>query len=214
MSRVLAVDATSPEPALLEEAGKALKRAGLIAYPTETFYALGADALNQAALARLFELKGRSKEKVLSVIVASRAMLAELAAEIPEEADRLADRFWPGPLTLILKAKPGLPQGIVSAKGAIAARISSHPVAHHLVKILGSPLTATSANLTGQKAPTQADQVIESFGHKIDLILDAGPTRGGKGSTLIDVTGESPRILRPGAISKEAIWAVLKKKGE
>ncbi len=214
MSRVLAVDATSPEPALLEEAGKALKRARLIVYPTETFYALGADALNQAALARLFELKGRSKEKVLSVIVASRAMLAELAAEVPEEADRLADRFWPGPLTLILKAKPGLPQGIVSAKGAVAARISSHPVANQLVNILGRAITATSANPSGQKAPTQADQVIESFGHKIDLILDAGPSRGGKASTLVDLTGKPPRILRPGAISKEAIWAVLKKKGE
>jgi L-threonylcarbamoyladenylate synthase len=211
MTRLLALDAENPEPALIEEAAEVIQRGGLIAYPTETFYALGADALNQSALNRLFELKGRSREKVVSVIVASRAMLAELAAEIAEQADILADRFWPGPLTLILKAKPGLPQGIVSAQGAIAARVSSHPVAHRLTNILGRALTATSANLTGKEEPTSAGQVVDSFTDKIDLILDAGPTPGGKASTLVDLTGKSARILRPGAISEADIRSALGK---
>ena len=152
---------------------------------------------------RLFAVKGRAPDKPLPLFVASAADLPRVAVDVPRAARRLAERFWPGPLTLILKAKPGLPFGIVGTQGTIAARISSHPIAHRLVNILGRPITATSANLAGKEEPTRAEQVLKSFAGQLDLILDAGPTPGGKASTLVDLTGKSPRILRPGAISGE-----------
>lgn len=182
----------------LAAAAAAIVRGEAVAFPTETFYGLAVDALSEAALAKLRVLKGREAEKTFSLLVSGRAMLASLCSEISPLAERLMEQHWPGPLTLALPARQGLPASIV-ADGCVAVRVSPHPLAQSLVVAAGRPITATSANPAGAAPPRTASEVTAHFGPSACLILDGGVTPGGQPSTLARVCGEGVEILRQGA---------------
>jgi L-threonylcarbamoyladenylate synthase len=180
---------------LLPEAIEALRRGAIVAFPTETYYALGASALDPAAVERVMRAKGREPDKPIAVIVADRAML-ERVARVPAEAEPLL-KHWPGPLVLVLPAVPGLPEPLLSARGEIGLRISSHPLARDLVTAVGAPLTATSANRAGEPPPRTAAGVREALGDV--AVLDGGATPGGPPSTVIGFERGRPVIIRQGA---------------
>jgi L-threonylcarbamoyladenylate synthase len=197
---VAVVDAERPEDGTLARAADVLRAGGLVAFPTETFYALGARASDPAAVRRVFHVKGRDEAKPLLVLVDSIAMAESLASEITARARELMARHWPGALTLVLRARPDLPPELTAGTGTVGVRWSPHPVARRLVGALGGPLTAPSANLEGAPPPTTAADVLRVFGGAIDLVLDGGPTAGGAASTVVDVTTEAPRVLRQGVV--------------
>ncbi|MBI4611045.1 MAG: threonylcarbamoyl-AMP synthase [Candidatus Rokubacteria bacterium] len=171
-----------------------------MAFPTETFYGLGASALDGAAVARVFEVKGRPESKPLLLLVDSVKMAESLALEVPDLARRLMVSCWPGPLTLVLRAAPELPTELTAGTGTVGMRMPAHAVALALVRACGVPVTAPSANPSGAEPPTTADGVRRYFEGRIDLILDGGPTRGGRPSTILDVSVSPPRLVRAGAL--------------
>lgn len=189
---------------LIEEAISTLRRGGVVAYPTETSYGLAVDALDERALARLIQLKGREAAKAISLIVTGRPMAEALCAEISARADQLMAAHWPGPLTLVLPARGGLPPALVS-DGAVALRQSSHPLAAALVAAWGRPITATSANRAGQPAARTPHEVRAGFadaeGLDALLVLEGGDTVGGPASTLARVRGDRIEVLRQGAVA-------------
>ncbi len=185
-----------------------LQRGGLVAFPTDTVYGVGALAFEAAAVQRLYEVKGRSAEKAIAVLVAREADLARVAAVLTPSARALALRFWPGPLTLVVPKHPDLPEA-VSALPTVGVRQPHHAVAQALLALAG-PLAVTSANLSGQPSATTAQAVLAQLEGRIDLLLDGGPTPGGVASTVIDCTAEPPLILRPGPIGAAEIKAALK----
>lgn len=177
-----------------------IRAGGLVAFPTETFYGLGADALSASAVSRVFQAKGRPDDKPLLVLVDAVEMVDAVAASVPASARRLMARHWPGPLTLVLPARPGLPSSLTAGTGTIGVRLPGHGLARALVSRVGSPVTAPSANPHGAPSPRTAAEVAAALRAAVDLILDGGPTPGGLPSTLVDVTGPRPRILRPGVV--------------
>ena len=187
-------------PSQVAEAAAAIGRGEIVAFPTETYYGLAVDALDGAALDRLFVLKGRDSEKVSALLVADLAMLAELCAEVSPRACDLAAAHWPGPLTLALPARPKLPDAIVR-EGFVAARVSSHPLAQALVVFAGRPITATSANRAGAAPARTAVEVRDHFGAEALHVLDGGQTPGGAPSTLVRLRGDKVEVLRKGAIA-------------
>jgi L-threonylcarbamoyladenylate synthase len=198
---VVTVDARSPGPAALARAAAVLRDGGLVAFPTETFYGLGAAAGDAAAVRRVFAVKGRAESKPLLVLVDSIAMAETLACEVTPRARELMARHWPGALTLVLRARPGLPRELTGGTETIGVRLSPHPVARGLVRALGAPVTAPSANREGAPPPTTAAEVLRAFDGAIDLVLDGGATAGGLPSSVVDVTGEAPRVLRQGTVT-------------
>ena len=196
----LVVDASRPAPAALEAAARVLRAGGLVAFPTETFYGLGAYALDEAAVARVFRAKGRPGDKPLLVLVDSLAMVERVAREVSVRARGLMDRYWPGPLTLVLPARADLPTALTAGTGTIGVRLSGHPVARALVAALGAPVTAPSANPHGKATPQTPDEVLAGLGSRVDLLLDGGSTPGGPPSTMLDLTRASAVLLRAGAI--------------
>lgn len=196
---VSAVDAERPDAAALARAAAVLGEGGLVAFPTETFYALGAAATDPVAIRRVFAVKTRTEAKPLLVLVDSIAMAEGLAREVTPRARELMTRLWPGALTLVLRARADLPAELTAGTGTIGVRLSPHPVARALVRTLGRPVTAPSANHEGQAPPTTAGDVLRAFDGLVELVLDGGPTAGGLASTVVDVTGE-PRILRHGVV--------------
>lgn len=199
--RRLAVDPVRPDPRVLTQAAGVLRDGRLVAFPTETFYGLGADALDAGAVARVFQAKGRPADKPLLVLVDSVAMAEALALEVPACARRLMGRYWPGPLTLVLRARPEVPPALTAGTGTIGVRLSSHPVARALVAAAGRPVTAPSANPHGAPSPRTADEVVAGLGEGVDLVIDGGTTPGGPPSTLLDVTRTPPVVLRAGAVA-------------
>lgn len=191
------------QPALgdLAAAARVLWEGGLVAFPTETFYGLGANALDPEAVARVFRAKGRPADKPLLVLVDSLAMATEVAAEIPRRARELIARYWPGPLTLILPARPGVPAALTAGTGTVGVRVPGHPLALALVRAAALPITAPSANPHGGRSPRTAAEVVAAIGARVDLVLDGGPTPGGLPSTVLDVTVAPPRIVRAGAVA-------------
>lgn len=185
------------------------RRGGLVAIPTETVYGLAADAENAGAVARIFAAKERPAGHPLIVHVASTAQARELAAEWPAAAAALAEQFWPGPLTLIVPRGPRIPDVVTGGRPGVALRVPAHPVALALLRAFGGPLAAPSANRHEQLSPTRAAHVLESLGERVDLIVDGGPTRAGIESTLVDLTVDPPRILRPGPLGLAVLRAVL-----
>jgi len=194
------VDPRAPGREALDEAAVALKRGGMVAFPTESFYGLGVDALNSDAVGRLFAVKGRPESKPVLVLVGSVAMAEALAPEISVGARELMARHWPGSLTLVLRAAPHVPSQLTAGTGTIGVRIPGHAVALGLVSAAGLPVTAPSANPSDHPPPITAESVREYFGDRLDLILDGGPTAGGPASTVADCTVWPPRILRPGLV--------------
>ena len=197
--RVVQIDPMAPAPAGLRVAADVLRAGGAVAFPTETFYGLAAAALDPASVKRIFALKGRPDSQPLLVLVDSVAM-AETVAHIADPARALMNRYWPGALTLVLPARTIVPSGVTAGTGTLGVRISSHPVAHGLVRTLGEPVTAPSANPSGLEPPTTADAVVAYFAGGLDLVLDGGPTAGGAPSTVLDMTVEPPKIIRQGAV--------------
>ncbi len=188
------------DDAVLQEAARVLAGGGVVACPTETFYALAVAAHHEGALQRLLRLKGRPAQKPLLVLVADEEMLTAVVKEIPPLAQDLLRRFWPGPLTLIFPAKEELPFALTSGSGTIGVRQPGLALTRRLVAIFGHPITGTSANLSGQEPCCTAGEVHEVFGSAVDLILQDGPCPGGLPSTIVDVTQVPPIILRAGAL--------------
>ena len=198
------------DAAALRSAGALLRRGGLVAFPTETVYGLGADALNPQAVARIFAAKGRPADNPLIVHVTGVEQAGpEVVAHWPPVARRLAERFWPGPLTLVLPAGPRVPAAVRAGLPTVAVRCPAHPVAQALIAAAGTPVAAPSANRSGRPSPTRAEDVWADLGPHLDLLLDAGPVPVGVESTVIDVTAWPPRLLRPGGLPVEELEAAL-----
>jgi L-threonylcarbamoyladenylate synthase len=205
MPEVLKPDTDNYEEKILTRAVKILADGGIIAYPTETFYGLGADATNEKAIQKIFSVKGRAFKNPISLIIGKSDDIYPLVKDIPESARKLMAAFWPGALTIVFSASDKVSPMLTAGSGKIGLRISSHPIAHAIVQKLKKPLTATSANLSGTPECAHASEVAEQIGDKIDAIVDWGETQGGKASTIIDVACAPPVILREGAISRKAI---------
>ena len=182
---------------------KAIRSGGIVAYPTETSYGLAVDPSNKEAVAKLFELKGRSDKNPISLIVNDIEMARGLVKEVPPPAKQLMDRFWPGPLTIIFNAADTIPKTVTAGTGKIGLRVSSSLAATRLVTQAGVPITATSANPTGLEPAQAADQVARYFGDDIDVIIDGGILTERAASTVVDVTKDKPVIIREGKISKK-----------
>lgn len=187
----------------------ALQRGEVIVYPTETLYGLGADALNCAAVEKVFQLKGRDPNNPIPVLVAERNMLNALVTEVSPLAEKLIARFWPGPLTIVLPARKDIPAPLVNSTGGVGVRISSQIIATELVRTLGRPLTATSANPSG-KAPARTMRKAKSyFANAIEIFLDAGELTSKTGSTVIEFHGEKIKIIRDGDIKQAELQAIV-----
>jgi L-threonylcarbamoyladenylate synthase len=188
----------------IEKGIKILRKGGVIAFPTDTVYGLGADAFNPTAVERIYEIKDRPKHRQLPLLVADVERLATLAEPIPEIAWFLARQFWPGGLTLVLPKTDSLPAYLASGS-TIAVRVPNHPVCLALIQHLGNPVIGTSANISGEPAALTAEEVGQQLGGKIDFIINGGKCPGGKESTVVDITRESPIILRQGIIPSDEI---------
>jgi L-threonylcarbamoyladenylate synthase len=199
VTRLITVD--RDPPAAIAEAVAVLRDDGVVAFPTETFYGLGAAALRSSATRRVLHMKGRPDGKPLLLLVDSIAMVERVAAEIPARARALMARHWPGALTLVLRAGPMVPPEVTAGTGTVGVRLSAHPVAQALVTALGEPITAPSANPSGREPPTTAAAVVAYFGEVLALVLDGGATPGGEPSTVLDVTVEPARVIRAGAVA-------------
>ena len=178
-----------------------MKSGGVIAFPTDTYYGLGADPFNSNALARVFEIKKRSPDKPLLVLIHSVKQLSLFTDEVRDKARSLMDRFWPGPLTLLFKAMPTLPPELTAGSGKIGVRLPGYPFTLRFLEALDQPLTAPSANISGQSELRTAGEVAKSFGENLKWIVDGGPAPGGKVSTLLDCTTDPPSLVREGAVS-------------
>jgi L-threonylcarbamoyladenylate synthase len=187
----------------------ALKRGEVIAFPTETLYGLGADALNPAAVEKAFQLKGRDATNPIPVLIADRAMLLNMVSEVPPLAEKLIARFWPGPLTIVLPARRDLPRPLVNAAGGIGVRVSSQPIAAELVRAFGHPLTATSANPSGKPPARTTQEAREYFSGQIDIFIDGGKLTSQTGSTVVEISGDLLKIIREGDIGRSQIENVL-----
>ena len=205
MPEILKPDADNSEEKVLSRAADILAGGGIIAYPTETFYGLGADATNEKAIKKIFAVKGRDFKNPISLIIGKPDDIYPLVKNVPETAKILMAAFWPGALTIVFQASDKISTLLTAGRGKIGLRISSHPIAQTIVQKLKKPITATSANLSGTPECSLASEVIKQIGDKVDAILDWGETQGGKASTIIDVTCDPPVILREGAISRQAI---------
>jgi L-threonylcarbamoyladenylate synthase len=208
-TRVLPIDPNDPDPNAVRLAAAAIRDGGLVAFPTETVYGLGANALDPAAVRAVFEAKGRPPGNPLIVHVADQRMCGRVVAAWPEPARLLAARFWPGPLTLILPKGPTVPLEVTGGGATVGIRVPGHPVALALIREADVPLAAPSANPSSQVSSTRAEHVWAGLDGRVDLILDGGPTPNGIESTVLDLTSDPPVLLRPGPISRSALEQVI-----
>ncbi len=206
---VLSVDPLRPDPATIRRAADILRAGGLVAFPTETVYGLGANALDPAAVARIFVAKGRPADDPLIVHILESAALAPLVTLVPSVAVRLAEAFWPGPLTLVLPRSGVVPDAVTAGFDTVAVRAPSHPVARALIRAAGTPIAAPSANPFGRTSPTTAAHVVADLGGRVDVVLDGGSCTIGVESTVVDCTTEPPRVLRHGGVSLEDLRAIV-----
>jgi L-threonylcarbamoyladenylate synthase len=203
------IDASAPDPAALAPAVDAIRAGGIVALPTDTLYGLAADPCSAAAVGRVFAAKGRGAERALPLVAADRAQVEALLGPLPPPARLLADRFWPGPLTLLLPAPDRLAADVTAGTLRVGIRVPAHAVARALCRACRSVVTATSANVSGQPALADPDAVAAALGARIDVLLDAGPTAGGAPSTVVDVSETPPRLVREGAIAWEEVRRCL-----
>ena len=208
-TQVLPINPEHPEPHVIQQAVEVLRRGGLVAFPTETVYGIGANALNAEAAQGIFNAKGRPAKNPLNVHIPHAQTAQQIAQVWPEEATRLAERFWPGPMTLVLSKKPCVPGTVTAGGPTVAVRVPAHPVALALLRAVELPIAAPSANRSSRLSPTEAKHVLRDLEGRIHLLLDGGPTPRGIESTVIDLSTPTPRLLRPGMISIEAIEQVL-----
>jgi L-threonylcarbamoyladenylate synthase len=206
MVRVLKADAEGA----LAEAVAVLKGGGLVAYPSDTVYGLGVAASDERAVARVFTVKGRLSEKPLPLLLADAGDMIPLCAEVPAAAKLLAERLWPGPLTLVLRRSPAFHSAALVGGEDVAVRVPDHPFLRELIRALGEPITGTSANRSGQTSCRTAREVQRELGDAVDLIINGGPSRVGRESTVVDITTDALKMLRQGAISRREIERALR----
>ncbi|MDR0381054.1 MAG: threonylcarbamoyl-AMP synthase [Oscillospiraceae bacterium] len=209
MSRIHTVHLTASSPDDIAAAGRLLRAGRLVAMPTETVYGLAANALDASAVVRIFEAKGRPADNPLIVHIAEPEALTALCREIPPAALALAQRFWPGPLTLVLPRRAIVPDAVTAGLSTVAVRLPALPAARAVIRAAGTPLAAPSANLSGRPSPTTADHVRADFEGLIDAILDGGPCQWGIESTVVSVAHHPPRLLRPGGVTRESLCEVI-----
>lgn len=209
MTTVVRIDPARPNQGDVLRAADCLRRGGLVAFPTETVYGLGVHAMNRAAVQRLFEAKGRPATDPLIVHVSAFDQVTPLVVALPEQAAPLAARFWPGPLTLVMRRAPAVPLEVTAGLDTVAVRVPAHPVARALLLAASLPVAAPSANLFSRPSPTLAAHVLDDLNGRIDMVVDAGPTPVGVESTVLDLTVDPPAVLRPGAISIEMLRIVV-----
>ena len=205
ISNLVKISPDHPENSTLDRAVALLRGGGIVAFPTETVYGLGADAKNADAVARVFRVKGRPADNPLIVHLASPEHVSLFALQMPEKGKQLARRFWPGPLTLVVRSRPDVPRIVRAGLDTVALRVPDHPVTLELLRRFDGGIVGPSANLSGKPSPTSAEHVAADLGGNVDMILDAGPTRIGLESTVLDITGEIPIILRIGGLSREEL---------
>jgi L-threonylcarbamoyladenylate synthase len=193
----------------VERAVAILRQGGIVAFPTETYYGLAVDPFNQEALSLLFVVKKRETRKPILTLVNSRKQLSQLVRDIPVPFQTLMDRFWPGPLTLVFEGVAGLPPLLTGHTNTVGIRQSSHPVARHLSSSFGSPITATSANISGYDPAVNAGEIANTFGTEIDMVIDGGTTPGGAGSTLVGIERGRLRLIRDGVIPFAEVAAAV-----
>jgi L-threonylcarbamoyladenylate synthase len=198
---VLKVDSRNPQPDVIRRAADVIRAGGLVAFPTETVYGLGANALDAAAVGRIFEAKGRPATNPVIVHISEVPEVLNVATGWPETAAGLAARFWPGPLTLVVPKADRVPPIVTASGPTVAVRCPNHPIALALIRAAGVPVAAPSANRSTELSPTRAEHVLKGLNGRIHLLLDGGPCRGGIESTVVDATVPVPRVLRPGLIS-------------
>ena len=203
----LYLSADHPETAKI--AAQIIKNGGLVAIPTETVYGLGANGLDEQAVARIFEAKGRPQDNPLILHICGPEQIEQFCHHIPQKAYDLADAFWPGPLTIVLPAKECVPKRTTGGLSTVAVRCPDHDAAREIIRLSGVPIAAPSANISGKSSTTTAAHVLHDHDGKIDLIVDGGACRVGVESTIVDLTEERPRLLRPGGIGPEELIAVL-----
>ena len=205
------IDINSIDFGLIKKAGEIIKSGGLVAFPTETVYGLGGDALNAKSSEKIYSAKGRPSDNPLIVHIADVDDLYKIAEDVPKEALQLADEYWPGPLTMIFKKKKCVPLETTGGLNTVAVRLPSHPVAREFIRASGGFVAAPSANLSGRPSPTTAEHVLEDMNGRIEMIIDSGACDIGLESTIIDFTGDIPMMLRPGFVSEQMLKEVLEK---
>ena len=204
--RIRNLRGSEPSAEVLREASQILARGGLVAFPTRCLYGLGADALSAPAVRRVFSAKQRPLHKPLSILIAQRSDVERWSKGVPTAAKKLMDRFWPGKLTILLSAHGDLPELLSGGTGKIGIRLPAHRVALALVTAFGGPITATSANISGDPGCLRVEDFKAEMTAQLDLVLDAGQLQGGAGSTVVDATGDTVAVLREGVIPAEAIY--------
>jgi L-threonylcarbamoyladenylate synthase len=207
-TRVLTVDPSHPDPAAIDDAAALIRDGQLVAFPTETVYGLGANALDPQAVARIFEAKGRPATDPVIVHVHSPDQVSEVTTQVTDLAHALMDAFWPGPLTLVLPRNPRVPSNVSAGLSTVGVRMPAHPVALALIAAAGVPIAAPSANRFAHSSPTTAQHVADDLTGHVALILDGGPTSVGVESTIVDLNSSHPRLLRPGGVPLEAIVSI------
>ena len=203
--KVIKINPDKPDQKLLQQAAAIILNDGVIAYPTETVYGLGANALSNVAVEKVYQLKQREKNKPILVIASNLEQVMELVKIFPDVARALVRHFWPGPLTIVFKAAPYLAKPLLGNGNSIGIRIPDNRICSELLKLCGVPLTSTSANLTGGKNSVNVEEVLSSFRNKLDFMIDGGCTCSRVSSTVLDLTREKPVLLREGVINKNAI---------
>ncbi len=206
---LVSIDPVQPEPGIIQTSGKILAENGIVIFPAKCLYGVAAHALHSPAVEKVFQIKQRPLDNPILVLVKNLAMVQSLVKHIPQAAHKLMDAFWPGSLTLIFHAREIIPEQLTAGSGKIGIRVPIHPVAKAIVEQVDFPITGTSANLSGTTGCTRIDQLPFSMLQKADLILDAGTLKGGKGSTVVDLTQTRVSILREGEISAKKILTTL-----
>ena len=213
-TKIITLEQLEEERERWEEIADILRNGGLVAFPTETVYGLGADGLNCEAAAKIYAAKGRPSDNPLILHISDFQEIERLAMDVSEDANKVMNAFWPGPLTVILKKKEIVPYGTTGGLDTVAIRMPSHPVARKLIQISKVAIAAPSANTSGRPSPTKAEHVLQDLDGKIDIIIDGGEVGIGIESTIVDLTGDTPTILRPGYITKPMLEDVIGKKVE
>jgi L-threonylcarbamoyladenylate synthase len=203
------VSPTNPEPQALAVAADVLSRGGLVIFPTDTLYGLAADPRNSSAIDRVFRCKGRPPGQALPLVAASLDLVERSVGRLSALTRRLAESFWPGPLTLVVEAGQDIAAAVLGDAGTLAIRVPNHAVARGLSARFGFPIVSTSANRSGHPAPSTADEAIASLGGEVDLVLDAGPAAGGEPSTIVDARGDAVRLLRAGSVPFSRVMEAL-----
>lgn len=205
MTEILQINPKVPDPKLIDKAADYILKGEVVAHPTETIYGLAADVFNRKAVKKIYDLKARDYGLPIAILVSNMLMLRELVTQVPERAEALMRRFWPGPLTILFQVNDSFPKSLVTNTGKVGVRISSHPIASALASRVGKPLTTTSANRSGFPPSLHIKHLQKYFGNRIPCMIDGGECEPTRGSTVVDVTEETMRIIREGTIPAEEV---------